>query len=228
MPRSPADLVAFLSRWPRRLAAVGCLLLAGVAAFAPRREAPRDGAAESAVAVATRALPAGATLSRGDVAVTRWPRSLVPAGTQPDPTQLVGRTLAGAVSQGEAITRPRLVGADLAAGLPAGRLAVPVPIVDANAAALIRPGDRVDLLVGPAAGTSADFGIPDPGTVAASAAVSAATIAAGVRVLAVLPGVATVVGPPAVELIVATDRATALRVAALAGRPVLAVRADRP
>lgn len=207
---------------------MGCLLLAGAAAFAPRREASRGSAEDFAVAVATRALPAGATLSRGDVTVARWPRSLVPAGTEPDPTQLVGRTLAGAVSKGEVLTQPRLVGADLAAGLPAGRLAVPVPIGDANAAALIRPGDRIDLLVGPAAGTGPDSGAATGTADTGSATVAAATIAAGVLVLAVLPGGATVGGPVGVELIVAAERGTALRVAALAGRPVLAVRSVRP
>lgn len=234
MPRSPADVVAFLSRWPRRLAAVCCLLLAGLTAFVPRRDGPRSGAGDSPVAVATRALSAGATLSRGDVTVARWPRSLVPAGTEPDPARLVGRTLAGAVSKGEPLTGPRLVGADLAAGLPRGRLAVPVPIVDANAAALIRVGDRVDLLAGPPAG-SPDWGAP-MGTAGAragsaepgGAALAAGTIAAGVLVLAVLPAVATAAGPGTVELIVAAERGAALRVAALAGRPVLAVRADHP
>ena len=56
-----------------------------------------------------------------------------------------GSTLASPLRRGEAVTDARLVGPDLADSDPA-RVSVPVRLPDAGAAALLRPGDVVDLL----------------------------------------------------------------------------------
>jgi hypothetical protein len=44
------------------------------------------------------------------------------------------------------VTGNRVLGRDLAAGLPDGVVAAAVPVADAHVLDLIRPGDRVDLL----------------------------------------------------------------------------------
>ena len=53
--------------------------------------------------------------------------------------------LAGPVRAGEPLTDVRLVGASLAAAYP-GAVAVPVRLPDAGMAALLRVGDRIDLV----------------------------------------------------------------------------------
>ena len=84
----------------------------------------------------------GVVLTPGDLAVTRFAEGTVPAGVVADPT---GRVLAGPVREGEPLTDRRLVGPTLVAGHP-GLQVAPVRLPDATAAALLRPGDRIDLL----------------------------------------------------------------------------------
>lgn len=85
-----------------------------------------------------------------------WPTNLAPPGAITTVAAAVGRTVAAAVGQGEAITGLRLVGPTLSAVLAHdGRVAVPVRLADADAAALLRPGDRIDLV-------SATAGSADP------------------------------------------------------------------
>ncbi len=218
MPGLPPDLVLFLNRWPRRLAALACLLLAGASLLSARRPPVAAPVPQPSGAGAAREIPAGSTLVAADVTISHWPRSLVPAGTVPDSHQLVGHRSAAAIGRGEAITTGRLVGADLAAGLPAGQLAVPVSLADPNAAALIRAGDRVDLVVTTDGEAERAGGPADP----------AVAVAVAVRVLAVLPPSKDAETTAGTTLIVATDRATALRIATLAARPMLAVRDDHP
>ena len=95
----------------------------------------------------------------------------------------------------------------LAAGLQTGEVAVPVTLVPA-ARRIAQPGDRVDLFA-----TPADVAGP-----------AAAQGPIGTRLLVL----SVTSGEPAgaldeATMIVASDRATALRIAAQAGRPVLAV-----
>jgi pilus assembly protein CpaB len=100
----------------------------------------------------------------------------MPAGASRRAAGLIGRTAAGAVRRGETLTDARIVGPGLTAGLrPGESAAVPVRLADPDAAALIRPGDRVDVLGTPVApdGSQATAG----GTVA---------VVSAVRVLAVL------------------------------------------
>jgi Flp pilus assembly protein CpaB len=98
--------------------------------------------ASVALTVAGRDLPAGAVLAAGDLTRVRVPPGAVPAGLADRPT---GRVLASGVRRGEPITDARLVGPELTAGHP-GLVAVPVRLPDAAMAALLRVGDRVELL----------------------------------------------------------------------------------
>jgi Flp pilus assembly protein CpaB len=96
--------------------------------------------------VAVRDVPAGEVLGTADVAVVRRTPSELPQGTLANPSAAVGRTVGSGVRTGEALTDARLVGPGLLAGRPRGQVAAPVRIADGEAAALLRPGDRVDVL----------------------------------------------------------------------------------
>ncbi|MCU1657998.1 MAG: Conserved secreted protein of unknown function, putative domain [Pseudonocardiales bacterium] len=219
MRRSIADVLSLLNRWPRRLAALACLLLAGASALTARGQAAaRTGAAPSSpVVVSARALSVATMLTARDLAVARWPRDILPGNEFADPQRLIGRRLAGPLGAGEAVTTTRLVGADLALGLRPGEVAAPVS-VPAEVASFVRSGDRVDVLAAPPAdGLDATTAPRRPAT----------TVAQDVPVLAVLP-LPDSGGDAVAQLIIGTDRATALRVAALHGRTVLAVVANPP
>ena len=112
-----SDFAHRLNGWPRRILAVCCLLLAGAAALGARHsgDPPRTG---HPVLVAARDLPAGTRLSSADVRLRSWPDELRPAGAFSSGTNVAGRSLAGAVRAGEAVTETRLSGPGLAAGLP--------------------------------------------------------------------------------------------------------------
>jgi len=142
---SISEIVARLSGWPRRLLALGCVLLAAVTAMGARHEPPP--AAAGSVVVAARDLPAGAQLTGSDVRVMAWPVKLRPPGAISRPAQVIGRRLAGPIRANEALTGTRLAGADLTAGLPPQLRAVPVELAGSAMPDLVRVGDRIDLLV---------------------------------------------------------------------------------
>jgi Flp pilus assembly protein CpaB len=81
-------------------------------------------------------------LTDDDLRSRRVPAGAVPADVVPVP---VGATLAAPLREGEAVTDVRVVGPGLVATDP-GRVALPVRLSDAGQAALLGPGDRVDVL----------------------------------------------------------------------------------
>lgn len=94
------------------------------------------------VPVAARDLPAGTVLEAEDLTEAGFAPGSVPAGvTRSAP----GRTLAAPLRRGEPVTDVRLVGPALADGYP-DLVAVPVRLPDAGMAALLRVGDRIDLV----------------------------------------------------------------------------------
>jgi Flp pilus assembly protein CpaB len=195
----------------RRVAAV---LLAAAALFLALRPAGGPAAARPPtavpVAVAASDLPAGATLSASDVAIARLPPEAVPRGVVPDAGPLVGRVLAGGMRAGEPLTDARLVGPGLTALLPADLVAAPVRLADLAVAALVRTGDRVDVLAA----------LPD--------GEQAERVAAGALVLAA-PGPASADPDPAAGLLVlAVDAATAARLAAASTTATLTVSLPPP
>lgn len=199
-PRSPAALA-------RR---AGAVLLAGIALVLALRPGPPAGAAAPEalpVVVAARSLDAGRVLGAGDLALARYPPGTAPAGVVAQPELLSGRVLAGAVRAGEPLTDTRLVGPGLTALLPDGQVAAPVRLADLAVAALVRTGDRVDVLA------------------TASGAEEAETLAAGVRVLAAAGS-----GDDAAAglLLVAVDPGTAARLAAAATSATLTVTLPPP
>ena len=126
-------------------------LLAGVAVVAGLHELRPPPPDVVAVLTAARDLPAGTTLDEHDLASVDYPVGTAPEGLARD---AVGRVLAGPVRAGEPLTDVRLVGASLAAAHP-GAVAVPVRLPDAGMAALLRIGDRIDLVAADPQGATA-------------------------------------------------------------------------
>jgi len=199
-PRSPALLA-------RRVAAA--LLVAVALALALRPGPPADAAAPELqpVVVAARSLDAGRALDEADLTVGRYPPGTAPAGVVAEPDLLVGRVLAGPVRAGEPLTDARLVGPGLTSLLPEGQVAAPVRLADLAVAALVRTGDRVDVLA------------TEPG------AGEAETLASGVRVLT---AGGSDEGPTEGLLLVAVDTGTAARLAAAATTATLTVSLPPP
>jgi pilus assembly protein CpaB len=195
------------------------VLLVAAAVLALRPDDPPAPAATVGatqhVVVAARDLAAGTELGAADLRIVSMPVGIVPSGSSPRAGGLIGRIAAGAIRRGEALTDARVVGPGLAAGLDPGEsAAVPVRIADPEAAALVRVGDRVDVLGTPVA--------PDGSQATAGETV---TIASAVRVLAVLRSRDPADG---VVLVVAIGAAAARTLAGAAGRHRLTVNLRPP
>lgn len=96
------------------------------------------------VAVAATDLPAGHMITASDIGAASMPDASVPRGLVAD-GDLVGRHLSGPVRAGEPLTDRRVAVDEPAAGLPAGRVAMPVD-VRAAASRWLTPGVRISLL----------------------------------------------------------------------------------
>ena len=205
-PRSPVHTA-------RRVAAGLLTALALLLALRPAPAPATDTATRAvAVVVAGRDLAAGTELSATDLAVARLPPEFAPTGSATDPADLAGRVLAGSVRADEPLTDVRLVGAGVTALLEPGQVAAPVRLADLAVAALVRTGDRVDVLASPPEADRAE-------TVVAGALVLAAGATNG----------ATAAADPADGLIlVAVDGATAARLAAAAASSTLTVTLTPP
>ncbi len=123
----------------RRLLAACCL---GVAAAATVQAVAAPPPPTVVVLAAARDLPAGRALTDDDLVDLALPADAVPDGVT---GQAVGETLAAPVRGGEPITDVRLVGEGLAAAHP-DLTTLPVRLPDADQAALLAPGDRIDLI----------------------------------------------------------------------------------
>ncbi len=135
------------------------IVLAAAAAFAAHRWIQRQGALAAAsriamtpVVVAARDLPAGRSLSSGDLSVTRWPRAGLPPGSFHSMKALQGRVLKTAASRGEPILAGKLAPKGLPGGLsavvPKGFRAMTVKVNEViGVAGFVQPGDQVDVLV---------------------------------------------------------------------------------
>jgi Flp pilus assembly protein CpaB len=209
-------------RLPRLAAAALCLVLAAASAAGAHRPRSDSGVP---VVVARRAVAAGARLVAADLHVTTWPAALVPAGSVRSARTLVGQRVAGRVVAREAITRARLVGRDLTAGLATGETAVAVP-VDATVTGLVEAGDRVDVLAVP----SPDDSTTTPDDPPPDHREQTQRVAIGARVLAVLPpgeDTTAAIDPPP-QLLIAATPATAATIATGVASKAYAVVLDPP
>ncbi|WP_180923786.1 SAF domain-containing protein [Nocardioides marinisabuli] len=95
------------------------------------------------VLVAAHDLPGGAVLEPGDLVTVGFSPASVPEDLAEAP---LGEVLAAPLARGEVVSRARLVGPGLAQGAPSGVAALPVRLPDPEAVALLRVGDRIDLV----------------------------------------------------------------------------------
>lgn len=98
------------------------------------------------VIVAAHALEAGVELAPGDVTRQSWPRRLVPEAAPGAVADVAGRTLAVSVPAGMPLLGGVLTDDALWSDAPAGTVAAPVRLADPELAAMLRAGDRIDVL----------------------------------------------------------------------------------
>jgi pilus assembly protein CpaB len=169
----------------RRLLRAGVVVIAALLVVSRLSPTP---APTTAIVAAARDLPAGAVLTATDLRTVALPPGAVPAGATTDVAALVGGQLSGPLRRGEPLTDVRLT--DGVLSRPAvGLVSAPVRLADSQAAQLLQPGQRIDVL---AASTAADAGAASSGSTAsgpsgsAESSVAAATVvAADVMVVAV-------------------------------------------
>jgi len=139
--RRPLHALARAASWHRRKLAVlatVAAVLAGVSAAAP------EGPAMISVVKAKSRLPAGTVISTSDLVLDRVAASDIPEGVLTDPLALVGKTLAAPVAENQMMTP--LAATDARTSVPPGHVIAPLRLADTALAALVRPGDLVDVI----------------------------------------------------------------------------------
>jgi len=163
-------------RYHRLLRAV--LIVIGVAIVVARLS-PKP-APTTAIVAAARDLPAGAVLTAADLRTIALPPATVPAGATTDLAAVLGSQLSGPLRRGEPLTDVRLTDGVLSRPAP-GVVSAPVRLADSQAAQLLQPGQRIDVL---AASTAVgDAGPADTGS--GSLVAGATVVAADVMVIAI-------------------------------------------
>lgn len=94
---------------------------------------------------AARDLASGTVLSPADLRRTAFDPGSVPAAPAVRREDLLGRTLALPLGEGEVLTATKVVSDDLLTGFP-GLAALPVRIPDGDVVGLLEVGDRIDLV----------------------------------------------------------------------------------
>ena len=197
---TPARLFVYRFRRPLAAASAGLAVLLFAVTLRPTSADLVD------VIVASADLPAGSTLTEQDLAVDAIPADYVPPGAVTNPADALGRMIASGIASGEPITSSRLVTTGPRSD---GLHTVPVRLADAEAATLLSPGSVVDLVL-----ASGDTG--------------ARIVAEGVQVVTV-PRISTSAGLGRDSriagslIVVATDRRTAVALAAAGTQPGLGV-----
>ncbi|MEE6273159.1 SAF domain-containing protein [Georgenia wangjunii] len=203
---------ARLRRWAWRcrhvVLAVALALCVGVVLAELRPPPPRT----EPVLVLARDVPAGAVLTGADLAVRQAGAGSVPAHALRAVGEAEGATLAVGLPAGFPLAGSVLVGPGLADGAPPGLVVVPVRLADPGVVAMLRPGDRVDLL----AATADAAGTAGPAeVVAAGALVLARHEEAGAGLLgagAEAPLVLVALPPPVAAAVVGASAWAPLRV----------------
>lgn len=140
--RRPFRALARAVSWHRRklavLAAVAAVLT-GISAANP--ESPPT----MPVLRATTQLAGGAVIRSADLQVDDVVRGDAPAGALSDAADVVGKILAGPVAEGQMLTGLSLVSVRTA--LPRGHVVAPMRLADSDLAALLRPGETIDVVV---------------------------------------------------------------------------------
>lgn len=200
--RRPLRSLARAVSWHRRklaVAAAVAAVLVGMTAMTP------DGPPTLSVVRAGRQLAGGVAITRGDLEVDSIVADSAPQGALTSPADLVGQVLAAPVAEGQVLTELALV--TPRTPVASGQVIAPLRLADADLAALLRPGDRVDVMA------------------ADEQSAEASVIATGVRVVTRPPATDPTEGPatPGALVLVAVDRETAKRLAGAAVSATLTV-----
>lgn len=108
--------------------------------------------ATTAILVANRELPAGHTITESDVSEALWPTAVGPPPPVAEIDDIRGRVTTGPLAAGEPIGVARIIGPgllDLTGATDSDGtelVAAPIRLADSGQAALIRPGDTVDVI----------------------------------------------------------------------------------
>ncbi len=163
----PSQLVRRHRRSLAALAAAGSILMLGLA-LRPAEIATRP------VLVAARDLPTGTRLTEADLATARVPATLANPGALTEAPEAIGRVVAAPLVGGEPVSLARLFTPPAAAWAVApGTTPMPVRFADAGAAALLAPGQRIDVLAAAASALDGSLGAPTAHVVAREALVLA-------------------------------------------------------
>lgn len=123
----------------------GAALLAAAVVLAVGIVAPPPPPMASVV-VAAADIPAGVSLTAGDVAVTELPGDAAPPGALSAADPLVGRTLRIGVPRGTPLTEPLLLDASIVEDAPTGTVVTAVTLAGPGDATLAEPGRAVGLV----------------------------------------------------------------------------------
>jgi Flp pilus assembly protein CpaB len=157
----------------RRLLRAGLIAIA--VAIVVTRLSPKP-APTTAIVAAARDLPAGDVLTAADLRTIALAPADVPVGATTNLAAVLGSQLSGPLRRGEPLTDVRLT--DGVLRRPAvGLVSAPVRLADSQAAQLLQPGQRIDVL-------AASTAVGD-GSAAAPTASAATVVAADVLVVAI-------------------------------------------
>lgn len=130
--------------WRHRvLLAALCCGLAAMSAVQALRPAPPP---STPVLVTARAVAAGTRLTGDDLAVREIAEDIAPPAALRGPQEAAGLTAVVPLPAGLALYPGVVSDGGVLASAPHGTVVVPVTLADDGVAALLRPGDRVDLL----------------------------------------------------------------------------------
>ncbi|NCT92322.1 flagellar biosynthesis protein FlgA [Cellulomonas sp. APG4] len=142
MPTAPLLLTLRIAAWRVRHAlravALALLVLIGVQVAVP---APPS---TSAVVVTARSVRAGSPLTQADLRTVDL--APAPEGAARTVDELLGRTLVVDAPSGLPVVDDLLAGARFDLDPPPGTVLLPLPLGDAGLGAVLRPGDRVDVV----------------------------------------------------------------------------------
>jgi Flp pilus assembly protein CpaB len=203
VPTLPASLnapLAYLAGWPRRVAALLCLLMAAGTAVTRH---PSPATAAISLVVASHPVSAGALLREQDLSLVGWPARAAPAGIARSLSAVAGRRAATNLDRGMPVTSTDLLEPVMAAALASGLTTTTIALANASQLAILRIGDRVDLY--PSANT-------EPEVPPRQAGVGGSPIAREAQVLSILPA-AEAAADAKPTLVIATDRSAAAQLA---------------
>ena len=231
-----AQFSARLRRFSRKNRRILASVVAATTAFCVLRSVQPQAEPTVPVLVAAADLAAGHTLAAEDLVTKPWPASFASGLVFTDPGEAAGRITAGPLTAGEPIGPSRVVGPGLldaetnAGGL--AQVAAGVRLADPGEAALLAPGDIVDVL----AARSNSFDSPSSTTSRSSGPESEAArvIASSAQVIVVPDKQTTSAGSllssgggaskqPGSMVVLAVSPATAAALAGAAARSRLSV-----